>query len=212
MSVENPILDALEVSVIINRKDVLNQRFWTEWRAGIAVGCPANPGDLVMLGPLGTIDPCLLPPGSGDVISVNGYTGVVVLTLPQTFVPILAGSPPEYEFLTGYDAITGLFSTAPAPNGSGAEKVTAIIDFVNADSPEDTTASVTVTGQTWVTTDSIVIAGFGGTTVDHGPDDAMAENLSAYVENIVPGVGFDITAHAPLGTWGQYQVWALGAV
>ena len=159
MSTENPILDALEVSVIINRKDVLNQRFWTEWRAGIAVTCPAHPGDLVMLGPLGTIDPCLLP-----------------------------------------------------PIGASINKVMAIIDFVNADGPEDTTASVTVTGLTWVTVNSVIIAGFGGTTVDHGPDDAMAEDLSAYVENLVPGVGFDITAHAPLGTWGHYQVWALGAI
>jgi len=157
MSTENPILDALAVSVIINRKDVLNQQFWTEWRAGIAVNCPAHPGDLVMLGPLGTIDPCLLP-----------------------------------------------------SSGTGAEKVTAIIDFVNADAPEDTTASVTVTGQAWVTDASVIIAGFGGVTADHGPDDAMAEDLSAYVENIVPGVGFDITAHAPMGTWGQYEVWALG--
>lgn len=38
--------------------------------------------------------------------------------LPHTFVPDLAGSPPEYEYLTGYDATTGLFSsTAVSPGG-----------------------------------------------------------------------------------------------
>lgn len=101
------------------------------------------------------------------------------------------------------------------PSGSGGggttvNKVTATIDFVNADGPEDTTASVTITGQAWVTSSSVILAGFDGTTADHQADDAMVEDLSCYVENIVPGTGFDITARAPLGTWGNYAVYALG--
>src|SRR5208282_5111990 len=44
--------------------------------------------------------------------------------LPQTFTPTLAGSPPEYEYLTGYNATTGLFSsTAVPPSGSGVISV-----------------------------------------------------------------------------------------
>src|SRR5277367_6771976 len=71
MSTENPILDALQTSVIINRRDKSGQIAWTEWRAGIAYGCPANPGDLVGLNASGLIDPCLLPATASQVY-VNG--------------------------------------------------------------------------------------------------------------------------------------------
>jgi hypothetical protein len=80
------------------------------------------------------------------------------------------------------------------------------LTFFNPDAPEETTARVTVTHQTWVTSQSVIVVSFSGTTPDHGPDDAQVENLSAYIENIVPGVGFDVTAYAPNGTWGQYQL------
>src|SRR5271167_80862 len=59
-------------SVIANRKDKANQRFWTEYRKNAVDGCPAEPGDLVMIGPSGTIDPCLLPSTTGLVIEING--------------------------------------------------------------------------------------------------------------------------------------------
>lgn len=59
-------------SVIANRKDKANQKFWTEYRAFVASGCPGNPGDLVMLGAGGKIDPCLLPSTTGLVIEING--------------------------------------------------------------------------------------------------------------------------------------------
>jgi hypothetical protein len=88
-------------------------------------------------------------------------------------------------------------------------KTTAILNFFNPDAPEETTAFVTLTGLSWVNENTVAIAGFGGETADHGPDDALVENLSAYVENIVPGVGFDISGYAPLGTFGEYQVWAI---
>jgi hypothetical protein len=101
-------------------------------------------------------------------------------------------------------------SMIPSSATSGVNKVTATIDFQNPEGPEDTTASVTVIGQSWVTPNSIILAGFDGTTSDHQADDAMAEGLSIYVENLVPGVGFDITAYAPSGTWGHYAVYALG--
>jgi len=74
MSTENPILDALQKSVIINRRDKPDQIAWTEWRANIASGCPAPPGSIVMTGAGGTIDPCLLPPSppSNLPVYVNG--------------------------------------------------------------------------------------------------------------------------------------------
>ncbi len=83
------------------------------------------------------------------------------------------------------------------------------ITFNNPDGPEETTAFATVSGQTWVNASSIILVGFGGTTADHGPDDALVEGLTAYVENIIPGQGFQVTAYAPNGTWGSYAAYAL---
>lgn len=97
--------------------------------------------------------------------------------------------------------------TGGTSGGGSGIKVTADINFGLR---EDTTATITVTGQTWVTSASVIIAGFGGTTSDHQADDAQVEGLLAFVENLVPGVGFDITASAPGGTWGNYSVYAIG--
>lgn len=197
MSTNNPILEARTVSIIVNRTDKPGQIARTEWRTGVAYGCPANPGDIVGIGASGKIDPCLLPSTSGVIIEVGGVPVVdqsILNFIPSTGISITSGA-------TGQIIISATSATT---------KVTAIITFFNPDWPEDTTASVTVIGQTWVTADSVIIAGFGGITPDHGPDDAMVEDMSAYVENIIPGVGFDITAHAPLGTWGRYEVYALG--
>jgi hypothetical protein len=91
-------------------------------------------------------------------------------------------------------------------------KLTTSIQFNNiaALSTEDTTAITTVTGLSWINAQSIVMLTFAGITTDHEePDDAMVEGLTAYVGNLVPGVGFDIFASAPLGTWGRYQVTAI---
>ena len=44
--------------------------------------------------------------------------GTVMTAAPQTFPPVLCGSPPVDEYLTGYDATTGLFSSAPLTGGS----------------------------------------------------------------------------------------------
>jgi hypothetical protein len=71
---------------------------------------PQNAGKIVLLNESGLIDPTLGGGGSGggggDVVSVNGQTGIVVLQLPQTF-PLV-----PTEFLTSYNASTGLFTAA----------------------------------------------------------------------------------------------------
>ena len=87
MSTENPILSALEKSVIINRRDKPGQIAWTEWRANVASGCPAPPGSIVMTGAGGKIDPCLLPTiPSSLLIEVNG-----VPTPDQNVANFIAG-------------------------------------------------------------------------------------------------------------------------
>jgi hypothetical protein len=59
-------------SVIANRKDKANQRFWTEYRKFAVDGCPAQPGDLVMLNEQGKIASCFLPPNTGLTIEIDG--------------------------------------------------------------------------------------------------------------------------------------------
>ena len=89
-------------------------------------------------------------------------------------------------------------------------KVVAQINFNNPNGSEDTTASVTVAGLSWINTNSVIIPVFSGTTSQHEePDDAMVEDLTAYIGNLIPGVGFTIFAYAPRGTWGLYQVTAI---
>jgi hypothetical protein len=89
-------------------------------------------------------------------------------------------------------------------------KLTTYITFYNPDGPEDSTATITVNGLSWITTQSVINLTFAGVTANHEePDDAQVEGLTAYAGNIVPGVGFDIFASAPNGTWGQYQVTAI---
>src|SRR5271157_2012594 len=88
-------------SVIANRKDKANQRFWTEYRKSAVDGCPAAPGDLVMIGPKGTIDPCLLPSSTGLVIEVNGVASpcqTVLNFIPGTGIDITYTPDCGYTF------------------------------------------------------------------------------------------------------------------
>lgn len=85
-------------SIIANRKDKANQQFWTEYRANIVSGCPAQPGDIVMLGPNGTIDPCLLPSTTGLLIEVSGTPVAdqnVLNFIPGTGISIISGPTGE---------------------------------------------------------------------------------------------------------------------
>jgi hypothetical protein len=64
---------------------------------------------------------------------------------------------------------------------------------------------VTVTGQTWVTSTSKILADIAGVaTATHGVEDGLIEGLTAQAESLVPGVGFTLHAYSPFGSWGQY--------
>lgn len=93
---------------------------------------------------------------------------------------------------------------------SAGHLVSAQVDFgAAAYAPEYDSATVTITGLTWVTISSVIQAWVAmESTADHDPDDIWVENLTAYVGNIVAGVGFDITVRAPQNTWGKYKVYA----
>ncbi len=95
-------------------------------------------------------------------------------------------------------------SLLPSTSGNFEQ---ALIDFGHeVGGGEGDTAVVTVPA-TWVTATSIILCNFPAkASVDHDPEDAVIEDLTASAGNIVPGVNFDITAYAPEGTWGRYYV------
>lgn len=89
--------------------------------------------------------------------------------------------------------------------GGGGNFGQAQVDF-GVVSQNDFNALITVAAA-WVTASSKIICNpFGGATADHDAEDAMVEKISAYATNIVAGVGFDIQASAPFGTWGKYLI------
>jgi hypothetical protein len=94
----------------------------------------------------------------------------------------------------------------PTTGGGGGpiNSVTAILDFGFSSGLQGDTARTTVSA-VWVTNGMIInVQPYPITTSDHDPDDYALEDLIGVAQNIVPGVGFDIFAYAPNGTWGQY--------
>jgi hypothetical protein len=74
---------------------------------------------------------------------------------------------------------------------------------------EECSASVTI-ADARVEADSVIVCSvLAVATPDHDPDDYAIEGLTAHAGAIEPGVGFDITACAPNGTWGRYRVTAI---
>lgn len=107
----------------------------------------------------------------------------------------------KYQPLYPLDAIG---PAASPPVSEGAIGLEATLDF----GTESDVASVTLTGLSWVTaTTKITVSLFGG-TADHpeGSEDALIEDITVLACNRVPGVGFDIVAHAPNKTFGTYKV------
>jgi hypothetical protein len=78
MSEQNPILDALETSVIIDRKDKPAQVPWTEWRVPVVTDGPSS-GSIPMTGPDGLIDPSLLPSASGGTPIITTLTAAQII-------------------------------------------------------------------------------------------------------------------------------------
>lgn len=68
-------------------------------------------------------------------------------------------------------------------------------------------ASIVVTGQTWVTSASIIVAAPAVTTTDHpSSEEQLIEELTVTVSDLVVGVGFTVRVHAPNRTTGQYKI------
>lgn len=76
---------------------------------------------------------------------------------------------------------------------------------------EEDTAQVTVSAP-WVTSGmNIIVTPSTISTADHDHEDILIELMQVRATNVVPGVSFDVIAHAPNGTWGRYVFNAVGA-
>ena len=67
MSTENPILDALDVSVVVDRKDKPGQKGRTEWRVPIVTE-GGTPGAIPITTNTGQLDPSLIPGTTSSAI------------------------------------------------------------------------------------------------------------------------------------------------
>lgn len=78
---------------------------------------------------------------------------------------------------------------------------TVVVDF-----GEDDTTAAGVGFAEWVTADSaIVCVPDPAGTPDHSAEEAGVEGVAAMVTYVEPGIGFDVLAVCPGGTWGRYS-------
>lgn len=127
----------------------------------------------------------------------------------QEAVTVSGGAPDEGK-IAALDS-TGKFDSSFIPvSGGSANKVTAQVDFGFASGNEGDIAKVTVAASWASATSGIICAPLATATADHDPDDYAIEGITSYVTNIVDGVGFDIIVAAPHGTWGRYNMQAIG--
>lgn len=94
---------------------------------------------------------------------------------------------------------------------AGANSVEALIDF---GASGDTNASVTLTGQTWVTATSKIVCGISSAATGdraEGAEDAVIEEIVVSWHSRVVGTGFTVTAAAANGrAIGKFYVHCIG--
>lgn len=84
------------------------------------------------------------------------------------------------------------------------------VDFGSASGGESPLASVSVSAP-WVTDASVILCNAAGVaTPDHDPEDAALEGITAVAANLNEGVGFDVIARAPQGSWGRFNINIIG--
>lgn len=132
----------------------------------------------------------------GDILYATGTTSLTPLTIGASG-----------QVLTASNGVP-VWTTAAA--GSSVNATSGTVDFGFPSGEEGDVATVTVTA-TWVlATSNIICAPYAIATADHDPEDYAVEGITSYVSNLASGVGFDIIAAAPQGTWGRYTINAYG--
>lgn len=102
--------------------------------------------------------------------------------------------------------------TIPATSSSSTILTTVVLDFGHAVSGESNNSNTVTVSAPWFTDGNAFacVLKYGtnlpDNSLDHGGDDAMIEGVNVSLSNFIEGVSFDITASAPNGTWGRYNV------
>lgn len=93
-------------------------------------------------------------------------------------------------------------------SGGGGTSGTTVLTQVDFGATETGYASVSVAAPTMAGGEFILVSPYAAATTDHDPDDYAVEGVTAYPTAAVAGVGFNIIASAPNGTWGKYAIYA----
>ena len=170
-----------------------------------------------------------------EIININKVIQVVKVTSPKIQVATIGTQGPPGSGSGGggrsdHGALTGLadddhpqyhndargdarYYTKPQVDASLAlipKTAQAVVDFGNAAGGESHLASVTVAAA-WATNSSVILCNAAGmATPDHDAEDAALEGITAVAANLNEGVGFDVIARAPLGSWGRFNINIIG--
>jgi len=105
---------------------------------------------------------------------------------------------------TATGMVTGGGSSWPTGGGGGsANTAQAIVDF-GTGTPQDTTANA-IAAAAWVTGTSVLVCSVMEGQ-DHTADEISAEEVTATIGTVVPGVGFTVSMSAPNGASGKFLV------
>lgn len=149
---------------------------------------------------------------NGRIDIETGGGGAGAPTSADYLVKTANGGLSAERVVTDTSTITWDWGTAGQAKANAATQVNAVsatVDF-GANTQETNMTSVTVSAS-WVAAGSkIVCTPFAVATALHDPEDYAVVGLTAYASNISAGVGFDIIAFAPEGTFGTYTIHAVG--
>lgn len=93
-------------------------------------------------------------------------------------------------------------------SSGGGNTATAIVDFGSGKG--DYSASTVVTGQTWVTSSSSIIATAIDYTGNNSAEDASVDGVTFAIGDVIAGTGFTVYAASPFGSVGQFKVSCVG--
>lgn len=104
---------------------------------------------------------------------------------------------------------SGAVGTCNVSAGGSGNTVEVTISFGSSALDQKTT---TVTGQTWVTSSSVINCGIFGKTVvgDNDSEDPAVEELQVQTSNRVVGTGFDLIASSPMPVVGTFYAHCFG--
>jgi hypothetical protein len=150
--------------------------------------------------------------GSNDGTNYTTFYTIPATPADNVLVEVVVSSTVAYQYYRYLSPANGFCNVAEIKlyysevlSGGGLNQQVVQVDF---GAKEDGMVVTTIPAP-WVTaTTKIIVQPSGTATSDHDPDDYGVEGISAYVSNIVAGIGFDLITHAKNSsntTWGKYN-------